>query len=67
MTIIHYLSDSSTIQYRNKNNFSFVANHLELFGINSIWQYFEEGHGKESCDGAGVVAKRMADDAIRRG
>lgn len=64
---IHYLSDSPTSQYRNKNMFYIVANHLDLFGVNSTWQYFEAGHGKGPCDGVGAVAKRMADDAVRQG
>jgi hypothetical protein len=45
-----------------------IARHEEYFdGIKASWTYFEVGHGKGPCDGAGGTAKRMTDLAIKRG
>lgn len=66
MTTIHYISDSPTSQYRNKYMFNVIAEHKDRFGISASWHYFEAGHGKGPCDGVGAVAKRMADNAVKR-
>jgi hypothetical protein len=64
--MIHYMTDSPTSQYRNRQIFSIVANHDKIFsGIQAAWLYFEAGHGKGPCDGVGGTAKRLADMAVR--
>ena len=50
---LHNWSDSPSSQYRNKTIFQLIANHEKLFGMKAIWNYFEAGHGKGSCDGIG--------------
>jgi hypothetical protein len=43
----HYMTDSPTSQYWNRQIFSLVANHDKIFsGIQATWLYFEAGHGK---------------------
>ena len=49
MKFIHYVSDSTTSQYRNKFVFDLLTNHQELFGLKASWQFFEAGHGKGPC------------------
>ncbi|CAG2248624.1 unnamed protein product [Mytilus edulis] len=66
MSCVHYISDSPTSQYRNRYIFNVVAEHVSLFNVPASWQYFEAGHGKGPCDGVGAVAKRMADNAVKR-
>jgi hypothetical protein len=49
--MVHYMTDSSTPQYRNKQIFSILANHDKLFpDVKASWLYFEVGHGKSPCD-----------------
>ena len=60
---VHYATDSTA----HRNMFSILAQHLELFGTEAYWLYFEAGHGKGPCDGVGGVSKRMAFDYVRRG
>ena len=65
--MIHYMTDSPTSQYRNKQIFSIVDQHDQLFpGVRASWLYFEAGHGKGACDGVGGTAKRLADMAVKR-
>lgn len=65
--MVHYMTDSPTSQYRNKQIFSIVAQHDTIFpGIKATWLYFEAGHGKGPCDGVGGTAKRLADMAVKR-
>lgn len=65
--VVHYMTDSPTSQYRNKQIFSIVAQHDTIFpGIRASWLYFEAGHGKGPCDGVGGTAKRLADMAVKR-
>lgn len=66
---IHYLTDSSTSQYRNKTTsiFNMICNHESMFGTKASWDYLEAGHGKESCDGLRASVKRSADSAIKQG
>lgn len=62
--MVHYMTDSPTSQYGNKQIFSIVAQHDTIFpGIKATWLYFEAGHGKGPCDGVGGTAKRLADMA----
>lgn len=52
--MVHYMTDSPTSQYRNKQIFSIIANHDRLFpDIKASWLYFDAGHGKGPCDGVG--------------
>lgn len=62
---IHYWTDGPTSQYRNRQIFFTIANHMEMFGMRARWNYFEVGHGKGPCDGLGGTTKRMADEAVR--
>lgn len=65
---VHYLTDSPTSQYRNRTMLYIVAHHADMFvGTKASWLYFESGHGKGPCDGAGGSAKRSADLAVKRG
>jgi hypothetical protein len=43
-----------------------IANHINLLGIAARWQFFEAGHGKDTCDGIRAFVKRMADGAVKR-
>ncbi|KAL3879819.1 hypothetical protein ACJMK2_032100 [Sinanodonta woodiana] len=62
--MVHYMTDSPTSQYINKQIFSIVAHHDSIFpGIKAFWLYFEAGHGKGPCDGVVATAKRSADMA----
>lgn len=63
---VHYITDSPTSQYRNKNTMYLVANHFQLLGMNASWQFWEAGHGKGPCDGVGGSSKRLADLAVKR-
>jgi len=63
---VHYITDSPTLQYRNKTRMYVVANHDTLFGTAASWQYWEAGHGKGPCDGVGGASKRQADLAVKR-
>lgn len=65
--MVHYMMDSRTSQYRNKQIFSIVAQNDTIFpGIKATWLYFEAEHGKGPCDGVGGTAKRLVDMAVKR-
>ena len=64
---IHYLTHSSTSQYRNRTIFQLVARHEEDFGVKARWDYLEAGHGKGLCDGLGVSVNRSAISAVTQG
>nr|CAI5840307.1 unnamed protein product [Callosobruchus analis] len=67
---IHFLSDSPSTQYRNKQMFSFLASYLQTCfpGIKSAtWNYHESGHGKGAPDGIGGTCKRNADRIVGEG
>lgn len=67
---LHFLSDSPSTQYRNKDMFSFIANQLKKH-FNDIeevtWNYSEPGHGKGAPDGIGGVCKHTADRIVAQG
>ena len=63
---VHYVTDSHSSQYRNIHMFFVLAQHLDLFGTEASWLYFEAGHEKGLCDGVGSISKRMADDYVQR-
>lgn len=65
--MVHYMTNSPTSQYRNKQIFSIVAQHDIIFpGFRASWLLFEAGHGKGPCDGVGGTVKRLADMAVKR-
>ncbi|KAL3877297.1 hypothetical protein ACJMK2_035027 [Sinanodonta woodiana] len=66
LTVVHYLSDSPTSQYRNRYIFQFLAYHEEEFSIKARWNFLESGYGKGPCDGLGGSVKRSADMAVRQ-
>ena len=67
ITRVHYVSDSPTSQYRNRNIAYFISAHKAIFGFDAAWHYFEVGHGKSVCDGIGGSMKRQADQAVKHG
>ncbi|MGL5028750.1 MAG: hypothetical protein ACRC6C_01280, partial [Wolbachia pipientis] len=67
---IHFLSDSPSTQYRNKNNFYLLVKLLKIFYpciIASTWNFSEAGHGKGAPDGIGATLKRTADRIVAQG
>lgn len=67
---VHFLSDSPTTQYRNKQMFAFLAKQLtKCFPKikRATWNYQEAGHGKGAPDGIGGVCKRTADKCVAQG
>lgn len=68
--IIHFLSDSLAIQYRNKQMFSFITNpFMEHFPEvkNLSWNHHETGNGKGAPDGIGGVCKKTTDLIVAQG
>jgi hypothetical protein len=67
-TVIHFISDGPTTQYRNKLNFYLLANKIFDVGFNSTtWNFLEASHGKGAADGFGAVLKRSADRFVNEG
>lgn len=65
--MVHYMTDSRTSQYRNKQISSIVVQNDIIFpGIKATWLYFKAGHGKGNCDGVGGTGKRLADMTVKR-
>ena len=64
LKLLHYWTDSTTTQYRNKTIFTLLSLHQQLFSVKASWNYFEAGHGKGPCDGIGGTPKGMAEDAL---
>ena len=65
--MVHYMTDSPTTQYSNKQIFSMAAQHDTIFhGIRASWLYFEAEHRNGPCDGVGGTSKRLADMAVKR-
>ncbi|XP_069359247.1 uncharacterized protein [Maniola hyperantus] len=66
---VHFLSDSPSSQYRNKNIFYMITKLKELNPniIKVTWNYQEAGHGKGAPDGIGAVVKRTADNFVKYG
>lgn len=60
---IHYFSDGSAAQYKNRNNFYNVSLHLAEYGIPAEWNFFATSHGKNISDGLGGTLKRLATKA----
>ena len=51
----------------NKTIVGVIANHNSEVGFPAVWKYFEAGHGKGSCDGVDIKAKRMAVESVKTG
>lgn len=64
---IHFVSDSPSSQYRNKNIVEMLSRSYQLWGVNTSWTWLETGHGKGPCDGVGGSIKRKMDDLVKRG
>jgi hypothetical protein len=68
ISMVHFISDSPSSQYRNRSIMKLLANHPAFFnGISASWQYLEKGHGKGPCDGVGGSLKKSADQAVKKG
>ena len=67
LKMVHYWTDSPASQYRNKSIFKIISCHDEYFGCSASWNYIQSGHGKGPCDPIGGVAKRKADQAVKKG
>lgn len=68
INVIHFLSDSPSIQYRNKTMFQFMITYLKNFCKKSLtWNYYESGHGKGAPDGIGGTLKRTANRLVGEG
>ena len=65
--MIHYWTDSTTSQYRNKTIFKVISYHEEYFNCKASWNYMEAGHGEGPYDPIGGTAKRKADQAVKNG
>lgn len=65
---IHYFSDGSSAQYKNRYNFINVCHHAADFkGISCEWHFFATSHGKGACDGIGGTVKRATyRESLRR-
>jgi hypothetical protein len=64
---LHFLSDSPSTQYRNKNMFYILIKKIipMFLSIESVtWNYSEAGHGKGAPDGVGGTIKRVCDAAV---
>ena len=66
---VHFLSDGTSQQYRNKNMFYLAATFFqqELQPETICWHYMEKGHGKGAPDGIGGCVKRTADSLVSQG
>ncbi len=62
---MYYFSDGAAGQYKNKKNFSNIANHKKDFGILAEWHFFATSHGKGPCVGGTV--KRLTAYASLQG
>jgi len=57
---VHYFSDSTVAQYRNRFAFVNLYFHQEEFYIVAEWNFFETAHGKSPCDAIGGCVKTGA-------
>ena len=55
---IHYFSDGSCTQYKQKANVSMFTQSLSQRGMTfGTWNFFESGHRKRVPDGVGATVK----------
>ena len=64
---LHFVTDSPTSQYRNRNICALVAKFPLLFGVTASWTWLKAGHGKGPCDGVGGGIKKKADNLVKAG
>ena len=66
---VHFLSDSTSQQYRNKSMFYLLGTFFRKeFGAKTMrWHFTEMGHGKGAPDGIGGCIKRTTDRIIGQG
>jgi len=68
VSTLHFLSDGSVTQYRNKKNM-YLFSQLDMFSsaTHATWNFSESGHGKGAADGIGGSLKRQADKYVAQG
>ena len=65
---IHFYRDGPSTQYRQMNNFFFLATEIFPLGYKGAsWNFHEAGHGKGIPDGIGGTLKRAADRRVLYG
>ena len=57
---VHYFTDGSAAQYKNKFNLSNLCFHELEKKLKCEWNFFATSHGKSPCDGLGGTVKRLA-------
>lgn len=69
ITMVHFLTDSPTTQYRNRTIFYLIANALQHSIECSVctWNYMEAGLSKGAPDGIEGCLKRTADRVFAQG
>ena len=61
---VHYWSDGTSAQFKNRYNLASVLYHPLDFGSEATWSFFETAHGKGAVDGVGGAVKRAVWRAI---
>ena len=68
LSVMHFVSDGPSNQYRNRTIVQLVRRFPQLFaGVRASWCWLESGHGKGPCDGVGGGIKKKADNLIKGG
>ncbi|XP_062386091.1 uncharacterized protein LOC134073124 [Sardina pilchardus] len=68
VTVIHFVSDGPTSQYRNKTNFYLASTVPFMMGFQHVtWNFSEASHGKGAPDGVGGALKNLADRIVAYG
>lgn len=67
LTMIHFFSDGSGSQYKNKMTAFNLCQMEKDFQIKAEWHFFATCHGKGPCDALGGVLKRNATKASLQG
>ena len=65
LTMIHFITDSPSSQYRNRYTVQMLARFEGAFNLTAAWNWLESGHGKGACDGIGGTLKRLADRLVK--
>ena len=60
---MHYFSDGSDAQYKNRKKFLNQCHHKDDFGIFAERHFYATAHGKGVCDGLGETVKWLATKA----
>ncbi|WAR13556.1 hypothetical protein MAR_027736 [Mya arenaria] len=64
-SVIHFVTDWPTTQYRNKLNFYLWCTKVFDYGCTlSTWNFLEAAHGKGAADGIGAAVERAADKQV---